>query len=129
MTAATFSSFFRPSSPPLSEFYVYCLSANLSVFFDPSPSVQTSYMEAPIGMLYREFHQLADLKWVELDSDFPSYCPVVQPLLPKFHLPKQNRADSGISKIKVNLTKVCELMEHPVDITMINYSKRPSSFA
>ena len=35
--------------------------------------------------------------------------------MPKSHLPKQNWADSGTAKVKVNPTKVRERMEHPVD--------------
>ena len=34
--------------------------------------------------------------------DFPPSCPTIQPALPNSRLPKQNRADSGITKIMVN---------------------------
>ena len=37
-----------------------------------------------------------------------------QPFILKSHLPMQSRADSGTPKIKVDPTKVFELMEHPV---------------
>ena len=43
--------------------------------------------------------------WVEFT------CPVAQPFLPNSHLPKQNQAVSETAKIKVNPTKVSELME------------------
>ena len=43
----------------------------------------------------------------------PPSGPVTQPFLPKFHLPKQNWADSGTAKIKSNPTKVGKLMKHP----------------
>ena len=62
------------------------------------------------------FHQLTDLGGVYLYiRDVPPSYPVAQLFLAKSYLPKQNWADSGTPKIKVNPTKVCELMEHPVD--------------
>ena len=40
-----------------------------------------------------------------LDFNFyiPSSCPAPQPILPKFQLPKQNEAGSGMTKINVHL--------------------------
>ena len=37
-------------------------------------------------------------KWNEVVY-VPSSCPAAQPKLPNFHLPKQNQADSGMTKI------------------------------
>ena len=42
--------FFYPPPPPLSEFYVLFIRI-FGVFFTPSPSVWTSYMEAPLAIL------------------------------------------------------------------------------
>ena len=44
--------------------------------------------------------------WIFIDFHFgvPSLCPFAKPSLPNFHLPKQNLADRGTSKIKVNKT-------------------------
>ena len=43
---------------------------------------------------------VADLGWVDFDSDVPSSCPAAQPVLPNPHWPQQNRADIGTSKYK-----------------------------
>ena len=56
--------------------------------------------------------------WLTYIWDVPLSCPTAQPLLPKSHLPKPNWADSGSAKIKVNPTKVRDLMEHPVVTTV-----------
>ena len=65
--------------------------------------------------IYRVFRQLANLGLVVLDVVmFLMFHHLAQPFLPKYNLPKQNRADSGTPKIKVNPNKVRELMEHPV---------------
>ena len=58
-------------------------------------------------------HLLANLGWVDFDLgnwDFPPSCPAAQPLLPNFHQPKQNRADSGTVKLQVNPTQVRQEM-------------------
>ena len=52
--------------------------------------------------MYRVFHLLRDLGWVELDFDVPLCYLATQPLLPNSHQPKQNQADSGTLKIQVN---------------------------
>ena len=38
------------------------------------------------------------------DLGVPPFCPTAQPIRPNSHLPKQNWADSGTCKIKVNPT-------------------------
>ena len=38
--------------------------------------------------------------------DVPPSCPVIQPILPNPHLPRQNLAASGMTKIMVNPTNV-----------------------
>ena len=52
--------------------------------------------------------------WLTYICDVPPTCPTAQPFFPQFYLPKPNPADIGTAKIKVNPTKVRELMEHPV---------------
>ena len=42
------------------------------------------------------------------------YCLSAKPILQKFHLPKQNWADGGMPKIKVNPTHVSDQMGHRV---------------
>ena len=69
---------------------------------------------------YKVFHQLAEWGLVALDL---VCCPAVQPFLPKSHLPKHNWADRGAAKIKVDQTKVFNLIELPVHIS------RPSQVA
>ena len=49
---------------------------------------------------YRVTLVVADLGWVDFDSDVPSSCPAAQPVLPNPHWPQQNRADIGTSKYK-----------------------------
>ena len=57
---------------------------------------------------------VADLGWVGFDLDvLPSY-PAVRPNLQNSQLPRQNRADSGTSRIQVNPTKVHDHQIHPV---------------
>ena len=51
---------------------------------------------------------------VDLDADTPSSCPAAHALLPNTHQPKQNWADGGTPKIKVNPTQVLEQMNYPV---------------
>ena len=63
---------------------------------------------------YRVNHQLADLGWVDCDLDVPSILPNLLKQFCQSLMPRQNRADSGIAKIKVNPTQVCELMVNPV---------------
>ena len=67
---------------------------------------------------YRVSHQVSDLGWVGLTLIlmFHSSCPAAQPVLPILHQSRENWADCGISKIKVNLTQVRDLMVHPVDM-------------
>ena len=43
----------------------------------------------------------------------PSF-PLAQPLPPNFHQPRQNWADSGTAKMKVNPNQVQDLTGHPV---------------
>ena len=52
--------------------------------------------------MYRVFHLLRDLGWVELDFDVPLCYLATQPLLPNSHQPKHNCADSGTPKMQVN---------------------------
>ena len=51
---------------------------------------------------------------VNFDLDVPLFCPTDQSILPNFNLPKQNRANSGMSKIKVNPTQDTDHQPHPV---------------
>ena len=41
-------------------------------------------------------------------------CPAAQPLLLISHKPKQNQAEGGTAKIKINPTQLSEQMDHPV---------------
>ena len=43
---------------------------------------------------------VGDIGWVDLVWDVPPSCPVTQPILPNPHLPRQNLADSGMTKIQ-----------------------------
>ena len=54
--------------------------------------------------------------WVGLTLiwDVPPSCPAAQPVLPIFHQPRQNQAEGGTDKIKVNPTEVRQEMGHPV---------------
>ena len=51
---------------------------------------------------YRVRHHVSDLCWVDFDLDVPISCPAA---LPNSQEPRQNRAESGIPKIKVNPTQ------------------------
>ena len=51
------------------------------------------------------------LTWIYDDT---LSCPAAQPLLPTSHQPKQNQAEGGTAKIKVNPTQVHQEMCHPV---------------
>ena len=55
--------------------------------------------------MYCVTHQAGN--WVRLTFIwvFDPSCPATQPFLPNSHLPKQNLADNGIAKIKVNPTQ------------------------
>ena len=55
--------------------------------------------------------------WVGLTLiwDVPPSCPAAQPVLPISHQPRQNQAEGGTAKIKVNPTQVRQEMGHPVD--------------
>ena len=57
-----------------------------------------------------------DLGWVGLTliGDVPPSCPGAQPVLPISHQPRQNQAEGGTAKIKVNPTQVRQEMCHPV---------------
>ena len=48
--------------------------------------------------------------------DVPPSCPGAQPVLPISHQPRQNQAEGGTAKIKVNPTQVRQEMCHPVCI-------------
>ena len=50
-------------------------------------------------------------------------CTAFHPLLPNSHQPRQNRADSGTTKIKVNPTQVLGQMNHPG--LVVTYVCRP----
>jgi len=56
--------------------------------------------------------------WVDFDFKVrPSYL-VALPFVPKSEIiPKENRADRGTAKIKVNPSQVRELMKHPVCVS------------
>ena len=45
------------------------------------------------------------LGWIDFDLRVQPCCPAAQPLLPNYHQPRQNWAESGILKIQVNLTQ------------------------
>ena len=55
------------------------------------------------------------LGWVDFDLDVPPSCPAAQPILPNSHLPKQSLA--GMSKLKVNPTRVTNHHPHPVQMS------------
>ena len=63
---------------------------------------------------YRVFHLLMHLGWVDFDLGVPPSCPAAQPLLPRSHQPRQNCADSGTLKIKVNPSQGNEQLAYPV---------------
>ena len=47
--------------------------------------------------LYRVGLVVVDLGWVEIDLNVPPCCPAAQPIQPNSHLPKHNRAGSGMT--------------------------------
>ena len=51
-------------------------------------------------------------------GNVPPSCPVTQPILPNLHLPRQNLADSGMTKFIVNPTPVPDHHCHPVHRTV-----------
>ena len=68
-------------------------------------------------------HLLAKLGWVDFVWDVSPSFPAAQQLLPNSHQPRQNRADSGRVKIKVNPTQVRHVMGHPVSIPNLNQAQ------
>ena len=64
--------------------------------------------------MYRVSQQVSDWVGLTLIQMFLSSCPAALPTLPFSHQPKQNEADSGTAKIKVNPTQVGDLLGHPV---------------
>ena len=56
-------------------------------------------------ILNRVSHLLVDLGCVDFDLVVPSSCPAAQPILPHFHIPRQNWADSGTLTIQFNPTQ------------------------
>ena len=93
-----------------------------------APHVEQELLHPPIGQLnvvilthyrksnifclwnYKVSHQLVGL--LNMICDVSPSCQAAQPFLPKSHLPKPKQTDGGTAKIKVNPTKVRELMEH-----------------
>ena len=69
------------------------------------------------ALLYGVTHRLRDLGWVDFDLVVASSCPAAQPLLPNSYQPKQNWADIGTTKVKVNPTQVFEQKNRPVNVT------------
>ena len=71
---------------------------------------------------YKVNHNLTNLGWIDFDLHvlpiLPD-CPTAQQVLPNSHLSKQNRADSGIAKIKLTQTWVREVMGHPYTLVTI----------
>ena len=51
----------------------------------------------------------------------PPLCPAAMPTLPNSHLPQQNHADRGGAKNKVNPTKACDQMLHPVVLRVFSF--------
>ena len=49
-----------------------------------------------------------------LICNVPLFGPAAQPLLPISHQPKQNQAEGGTKKIKVNPTQLSDQMDYPV---------------
>ena len=54
--------------------------------------------------------------WVDFDLDAPPICPAAQLTQPYSNLPKQNQADRGMTKIKVNPTQVRDHQSHPIQV-------------
>ena len=65
---------------------------------------------------YRVTQQVSDLCWVDLDSDVL----LILPILPISPQQRQNHADIGTAKIKVNPTQVQDLLCHPVHATNVH---------
>ena len=59
-------------------------------------------------------HLPQDLGWVDFHLGVPPSCQAAQPLLPNSDQPRQNWADSGTPKIRVNPTQVLGQMNRPV---------------
>ena len=55
--------------------------------------------------LYRVNLVVADLGRVDFNFDVPPSCPAVRPILPNTCVPKQNWADNGTPRIRVNPTR------------------------
>ena len=55
-------------------------------------------------MKYMVGQVVMHLGLVDLNFYIPLSCPVPQPILPNFQLPKQNEAGGGMPKINVNPT-------------------------
>ena len=43
---------------------------------------------------------IGNMGWVDFDFNVPTSYPIAQPILPSFHLPKQNRTDSRMIETK-----------------------------
>ena len=57
-----------------------------------------------LSNIYRVSHLAGGLGCIDFDSDVPQ----------NYHQPKQNGADGGTLKIKVNSTHIHKEMDHPV---------------
>ena len=64
--------------------------------------------------MYRVNRQVSVLGWVDFDLDVPLILPSCSAHSAHLYQPKQNRADRGTAKIKVNPTQVQDLLGHPV---------------
>ena len=51
---------------------------------------------------------VANYGCVDFDLDVPPSCPIGLPILTNSHQPRQNLTDSGMNKIKVNPTRLCD---------------------
>ena len=81
---------------------------------DPACTAMTKVIPYRVNLV------VVDLGWVDFDLDVPPFCLAAQPILPNSHLPKQNWAENGTLKIKVNLTQVSDQMKHPGKIHTIH---------
>ena len=54
----------------------------------------------------------------------PPFCPAAQPVLAILNQPKQNQAEGGTAKIKVNTTEVCQEMGLLVHVQGYSYDQR-----
>ena len=72
----------------------------------PAPNMCTAREidNVPEGTLYREGQVVVDPGWVDCYFYVPLSCPTPPPILPNFHLRKQNEACSGMPKINFNPT-------------------------